>query len=399
MLIGSCIDRFLTVQIRAVLDLQDRLPLGIYILSIIAIYACALLLCNFVSKKFFEHDVYPNDKESKGLIFFYIISFIFLIDLYYASWSIIDYSFPQILEITQDNVYTDTILAYAKIVLSVIPLIIFAFQFLVYYMTRLQQERTTLSLLTAQQTKQYERTAQTMDYINQISHDLKHRIAALRVEESEDSLGIATSDSKSAFLNDIDTAIAQYDSTIHTGNKAIDILLTEKNWMCQQRNIRFSCVMDHMDLSRIELSDLYTMVGNALDNAIEHVNSFDSSVDSSLNNGAQSKSEIDSKIDSEVDSGIDDMRTISLVGRLRGNIVTLTVENYLSANALNLAKDGQYGGDSSVAGTDLPNTTKQNRIAHGLGLKSIRRIARSYGGDIHVNTDNGIFSLQISFTI
>ncbi|MFQ9707090.1 MAG: GHKL domain-containing protein [Bifidobacterium dentium] len=42
---------------------------------------------------------------------------------------------------------------------------------------------------------------------------------------------------------------------------------------------------------------------------------------------------------------------------------------------------------------------KRTRLAHGLGLKSIRRIAKRYGGDVLVTAIPPIFTVQVSLLV
>ena len=44
----------------------------------------------------------------------------------------------------------------------------------------------------------------------------------------------------------------------------------------------------------------------------------------------------------------------------------------------------------------LPLTTKADRANHGFGLKSIRYLARKYGGTMCVSVQDGVFILQIT---
>ena len=49
----------------------------------------------------------------------------------------------------------------------------------------------------------------------------------------------------------------------------MDAILTEKSTRCWSRGIDFSCMVDGPCLAGLGVVDLYTLLGNALDNAIE----------------------------------------------------------------------------------------------------------------------------------
>ena len=60
-----------------------------------------------------------------------------------------------------------------------------------------------------------------------------------------------------------------YDSSFNTGNKSLDVVLTEKKLLCDNKGIKFFCMADGKLLNGIKVSDIYSLFGNAIDNAIE----------------------------------------------------------------------------------------------------------------------------------
>ena len=47
----------------------------------------------------------------------------------------------------------------------------------------------------------------------------------------------------------------------------------------------------------------------------------------------------------------------------------------------------------------LPMTTKQEKAHHGFGVKSMRRITEKYDGDLSMNAEDGVFTLNILFPL
>ena len=47
----------------------------------------------------------------------------------------------------------------------------------------------------------------------------------------------------------------------------------------------------------------------------------------------------------------------------------------------------------------IPKTTKADPYQHGFGIKSIRQIAKKYGGSVSILTDNNLFTLSILIPI
>ena len=64
---------------------------------------------------------------------------------------------------------------------------------------------------------------------------------------------------------------SQYDALFSTGNQAIDAILNEKSLYCSQRGIALNCLVDGSAVGHMEYVDIYSLVGNIMDNAIEAV--------------------------------------------------------------------------------------------------------------------------------
>lgn len=106
-------------------------------------------------------------------------------------------------------------------------------------------------------------------------------------------------------------------------------------------------------LTFIKDSDLYCLFGNIIDNAIDAVSSVSD----------------------------EEKRIINLTTKSQGNMLIIQQDNYFDGT-LNFV-DG------------LPETTKKDKINHGYGMKSIRMITHSYGGEMVVKADNNMFNLSI----
>lgn len=196
---------------------------------------------------------------------------------------------------------------------------------------------------------QYQQSQESIDLVNQKYHDLKHQIAALRAE--------CDSGQKSAFLDRMEADIKSYEAQNKTGNRVLDTVITGKSLYCQNHDINFTCVADGGALDFLEVMDLCTLFGNALDNAIEAVE--------------------------RVRDG--ERRLIHLsVARQKG-FLRVRVENY-------------YEGELCYEG-ELPVTTKVDKRYHGYGLKSIRHTAEKYGGSVTISTQKNWFELRILIPI
>lgn len=195
--------------------------------------------------------------------------------------------------------------------------------------------------------EQYSISKENIDLINMKCHDLKQQIRRI---------GTGTDTINPKVIKDIEKRIAIYDSTIKTGNMALDIILTEKSLICNKNNIRFSCMVDGEKLSFMSEEDTYALFGNIVDNAIEAV----------------------SKVS-------DEKRVITLSIKVVGNFLTVRETNY-------------YNDQISFEG-GWPLSNKDDKSYHGYGLKSVKYICESYGGELDIRAKNNVFDLSIVFCL
>ncbi len=219
------------------------------------------------------------------------------------------------------------------------------------HLMSLRQENDLLQNMMVEKEKQYRLSQENIAIINQKCHDLKHQISAMAYARPEE---------RSAMIEDAEKAVLIYDSVVQTESEALNTLLTEKSLYCTQHNIRLQCFVNDIhreQLVHINVVDLYTMLGNGLDNAIEHVEPLEE----------------------------DEHKTIHLSVEEQGGVLMFTIENY-NNTPLRLI-DG------------LPATSKQDKSAHGFGLKSIRMIAQKYGGALYILNEDDVFTLRVAIPL
>ena len=218
-----------------------------------------------------------------------------------------------------------------------------------YHIQRAQiqsaRELNALQTVLENQYAQYQMSQYSIDLINMKYHDLKHQIAALRAEKDPAI--------RDRWLDEMEEDISAYEAHNTTGNSVLDTVLTAKSLQCRKDGIAFSAVADGSCLSGIDIMDICTIFGNAMDNAIE--------CERKIPDPAQ--------------------RMIHLHLAAQKQFILLRVENYCPAPPP--FHDG------------LPITTKGDRENHGFGLKSIRHTARKYGGSMTITTKDDWFVLKI----
>ncbi len=212
--------------------------------------------------------------------------------------------------------------------------------------TRLQRDAEITEQLLKLTEQKHLLTQENIEIINRKCHDLKHQL---------DLYGAAPPDADRAeYLQELKNSIQIYDSSIQTGNKALDAVLMEKSLLFNRFSVDFSHIVDGACLSFMKNSDVFTLFGNALDNAFE-----------------------------SLQAEKPENRTIVLKVNKNGKLVNICFENFCSRELQ--FEDG------------LPVSTKQNNGYHGFGMKSIRYVVQKYKGEMLVYKKERRFVLEILF--
>lgn len=203
-------------------------------------------------------------------------------------------------------------------------------------------ENADLERIIARESEHYEAVKNNIDLINMKAHDLKHFIRDLREGGYADD-----------GLEDIQSAVERYEKTANTGNAALDVVLTEKSYVCQKSGISLATMVQGEELAFMRTSDVTTVFGNILSNAIEYEESVAEA----------------------------EKRCILLKVFRRGAIVCIHADNYCTAQLK--FKDG------------LPVSTKGDDDYHGFGLKSVKYVAEKYGGNFTAGRSGDLFAVDI----
>lgn len=204
------------------------------------------------------------------------------------------------------------------------------------------EEKAIVQKVLQEKEKQFESSMTNAELINIKCHDLKYAISRFDGRLSAEEIASVTA------------LIDSYEHTLKTGCSALDVLLGEIDVRLRKQEIDFTFMGDATRLSAMPPADIWSLFGNALDNAEEAVEKLPDP----------------------------EMRRIGMTIEYKEELVFVCVYNY-------------YDGWLDIV-EGLPLSTKASeRGYHGYGLKSIRLIAKKYGGDISVSAENGIFNLVI----
>ena len=223
--------------------------------------------------------------------------------------------------------YNETSCTYYLALLLIDTVVLF-YQYTIYQTLGLERENETVRLLLTQSSKQYQIAKQNMEQVNIKCHDLRHQIRLFR-------------------------GVDAYDTTVKTGNPALDVLLTEKNQICRSKQIGFTCMADGKGLAYMEPADLYALFGNALENAIEATEQ--------LTDPAQ--------------------KQIVLTVR--------PVEGFCSVHLQNYTKEPLR------LENGLPVTSKQDRLNHGFGTRSMQLLVEKYGGELTFQQEADVVNIYM----
>lgn len=203
----------------------------------------------------------------------------------------------------------------------------------------LYSKRLALDVAAAERTiadgrRHYEASQRSIAAIDARCHDLRQQVRGMREGGVDDEA-----------LERLENDITIYDSTMRTGNEALDVILTERRLLCEREGITFTCMADGAALSFMDPADIYALFGDALDGAMATV------------------------------AGIEDesRRSIGLDVRRNRGMVVIHVECY---------SDGGKGHEGEASG-------------RGYGMRSMLLVAERYHGTLVTNTRGDAVTLDV----
>lgn len=305
---------------------------GLTLVLLVALFVLAYLICGFTIARFMPITKKPKigPKQLSSAILVFVIFEVLSVSAEMQKMSLMSAEW-RVMFLTQQ-----------------LCVLILYLQNELFKKSAMREELQMLNLLREKEHEQFELRKENIEIINQKCHDLKHQIRALRHASKEDF---------EQYLDEIEESVQIYESIVKTGNEVLDTILTDKSLYCRKRGIKVSCVADGSQMDFINTVDLYTILGNALDNAIEAVEKFRD----------KEKRQID-----------------VLIYRERG---------FLVINIINPFKE------QLMYEEELPVSTKGDHDYHGFGLKSMKYVVHKYDGFLNIAEEDGCFSLKMLFPI
>lgn len=200
--------------------------------------------------------------------------------------------------------------------------------------------------------KRYAENAKNQyEEIRHIRHDMKHSydvIQQLVLEERYEEL--------QQYLPQMNEQLRSIESTINTNHMIVNAILNTKLSAAKKQGIKTLCnTVKDFHIKQIEEIDLCHLLGNLLDNAIE----------------------------AAVKCPQGKTKYIEIFITERNQILLITVKNSYDQEKL----------------PPTLQTSKFNKIDHGFGIKTVKRIAKKYDGFADFYTENDLFCCNITLQI
>lgn len=208
-----------------------------------------------------------------------------------------------------------------------------------------EKELSQINVMLKGQYDKYRNYQASFDMINMKYHDLKHQLAGLKMQMSDET--------RKEWIDTLEQELEEYSPKMQTGNHVLDTLISGKMMNVSSNKIKLTCVAEGKLLDFMHVTDICTIFGNALDNALENV----------------------SMIEDE------EKRLVHLSVFAKKQFIIIQVRNYCEQELK--FKDG------------YPITTKSDKKNHGFGLKSIRYTVEKYNGTLKFDLQKNWFELKI----
>lgn len=221
----------------------------------------------------------------------------------------------------------------------------------IYQRLKEKQREEKVNILLAEQienTKQHISEVEKLyGDIRALKHDMGNHITVL-----ENLFMKKETEELQQYMADLKTALVESAGEIKTGNPVTDVILTQKKKEAEEKGIAFCCSFMYPADTGINAFDVSVILNNAIANALEGVRECEKP-------------------------------WVSVAAYRKKNAYMLEVSNCVSKR---VEIDNETG---------LPETTKNNKEAHGFGLTNIRKVAQKYYGDIDIEQEEGGFKLTV----
>lgn len=209
-----------------------------------------------------------------------------------------------------------------------------------------RKEAEQLSYMLEAKAQHYEDQQAKILELNKMQHDMKKHLDCIQ--------GLSDNEQIHSYITSITSQMQQYALCQTTKNVTMDIMIARTNLECAKKGLTLIPIVDSTGFESILPKDLCVILANALDNACEAAALV---ID-------KEKHEIILRIGKHME------------------FLMIRVENAFE-HSLKRDADGKF------------KTSKEDKMQHGFGLKSIQSTVESYGGEVVIETKQDRFLLTI----
>ena len=199
--------------------------------------------------------------------------------------------------------------------------------------------------------KRIEYTEKYHDQIRTLRHDMAGKLMILKSFLENGKYNDA-----SEFLSEMDVELNSNSMRFFTGNPVTDVVINEAAFQAEKLGCEFTCDFCFTSDKGISAVDMGIVLNNLLDNALEAVSDIP-----------------------------EDKRYIKLSGNLKDNFFLIKIENSFDGKVIR-------GNDGRIV-SRKKGTKDENQ--HGIGLKSVMRIADKYLGTTDVKSEATVFEVKV----
>lgn len=195
--------------------------------------------------------------------------------------------------------------------------------------------------------KRYEELAESISKNNHLVHDINNHLIILKeYARNEDNENIYH------YIEEIRRQYEVAPQKRWTEHQVIDFILNQKKMEAEQKDISVEIVSEKGIQVPIPKNEICVVLGNLLDNAIEAT--------------------------SKVEEGL---KWIKITIGKQNKMTFMKIENNYQCDPI--IRNGEY------------QTIKENKNAHGYGIRSVRRIIKKYDGTINLEAEEHVFRVRI----
>ena len=199
--------------------------------------------------------------------------------------------------------------------------------------------------------KRIEYTEKYHDQIRTLRHEMAGKLMILKSFLENGKYNDA-----SEFLSEMDVELNSNSMRFFTGNPVTDVVINEAAFQAEKLGCEFTCDFCFTSDKGISAVDMGIVLNNLLDNALEAVSDIP-----------------------------EDKRYIKLSGNLKDNFFLIKIENSFDGKVIR-------GNDGRIV-SRKKGTKDENQ--HGIGLKSVMRIADKYLGTTDVKSEATVFEVKV----